>query len=135
GWYWGAIVILALLIALAIWQHNFLFALFLFVAGFLILFWGQQKPRMVTFSLTQEAFSFLHHSYPYHSLDHFGIVETDEEWPRLLIHRKHYIQPILSVHIPHDRVEEIRAFLKRFLREKEEMEPPLSDLFEKFLRF
>ena len=46
-WYWANIAVATVLIAIAIWQHNFLFGFFIFVAEILLLAWSQREPEKI----------------------------------------------------------------------------------------
>ena len=45
SWYWLSILLAVVILALAVWQKNFLFGIFVIVAEILILVWANREPR------------------------------------------------------------------------------------------
>ena len=54
SWYWLTIVVAVLLVALSVWQRNFLFGFFIVVAEVLVLLWGGRKPRTFAFTASEK---------------------------------------------------------------------------------
>ena len=49
SWYWMSIIIAVAIIAFAIWEHNFLFGIFIVIAEILLITWGNEAPRTIDF--------------------------------------------------------------------------------------
>ena len=53
SWYWLSIIVVAAIIAFAIWQRNFLFGVFMVIAEILLIVWANAVPKVFDFSLTE----------------------------------------------------------------------------------
>ena len=54
SWYWLSIIAAVVILGAAVWQKNFLFAVFVVIAEILMLVWAGRKPREITFSLNEK---------------------------------------------------------------------------------
>ena len=137
SWYWLTIIASALLIALAVWQENFLFAVFVVIAEILVLIWAGRKPRNITFSLSERGLAIEGaKSYPFRDIRAFSIDDEgfDLEWPHLILHFHHHFRPLLKVKLPKDRIEEARRALRTRVPEIPH-EGSLMDAIEHLVRF
>src|SRR3990167_3564751 len=79
SWYWISIIIAVICIGFAAWQKNFLFGIFVLVAEILILAWGNQKPAMFSFRLTEKGLYIGDRKFfPYTEIESFSRHNTDE---------------------------------------------------------
>lgn len=130
SWYWLTIIATIVLMALAIWQGNFLFVVFIIVAELLILFWGYKKPDVVEFTIDDKGFSIGENTfYSYNDLEGFAI-SGDE----LILKKKSKVSPYIKIIIPEKNAKRIRAFLERTLPEIE-YEESLVEHIGHFVRF
>lgn len=55
-WFWyGAVVIISLfLLAVAVWQANFLFIIFIIIATLMIVVWGKRMPKLIRSELGEK---------------------------------------------------------------------------------
>ncbi|MEK7077435.1 MAG: hypothetical protein AAB967_04375, partial [Patescibacteria group bacterium] len=120
-WYWGSIVIAALLLGASVWQRNFLFGVFIIIAEILLLVWGGKEPRTFEFTLNEKGVGVANQkSYPYADLDAFSVDEnTGSAWVRIIFRMKSRMKAPIFVNAPRERLEEIRDHLAAFLPEKE----------------
>ncbi len=138
SWYWWSIVITLLLLAFAIWQKNFLFAVFIFIAELLVLSWGSRKPQTIEFKLDEKGLTIggLKH-YSYADLKNFGASDlppTDEKLVELVLYFKRRLRPTMTVLVPRDKAIEVEAAMAKKVP-KIEVESTLLDALQKFFRF
>jgi hypothetical protein len=138
GWYWLLVGVSIILLLLALWQRNFLFAVFVLIAALLILKWGHHHPRYLDFRLTNDGleidkskfFPFDHLSgFATRRLDHY-----EEGLSEIILKKKHRLSTYLKVIAPTAKIEEIRIFLNKYLPEIE-YEESLTDHIARILKF
>ncbi len=127
----SAIVVLLLF---SIWQNNFLFGIFVIMAGGTIIFLSSQKPQDYKFKLTQDALMVGEGDeiYYYSGLSHFDIYRYSPEHQELFIVFKKRIRPNLSIRIHPRDVEKIKDFLSDKIPQKK-VEPSIFDIFSKII--
>ena len=135
SWYWISIIIAALMIAFAAWQHDFLFGFFIVVAEILFIVWGNREPSAVVFTVTDLEIDI--GGYKLHAMKEFESWSTDSigsEWAEILFYFRSKLRAPLKVIIPEERLEELRPRLRLVLKEVEH-EQTIIDSIEKFLHF
>lgn len=128
---WPALVIVGALIigAIALWQRNLLFAIFIGIAAVLMLVWGRRRPLRRAFALDKKGLHIDDRIYPFHDFSSFALYED-----ALLMHPKSRVRPYFSIIIPHDKGDEIREYLLVFLPEVEYTES-FVEIISHWLRF
>ncbi len=134
SWYWLSIILAVIILAIAVWQQNFLFGVFVIIAEMLILIWGNTRPRDVKFKITEKGINFGQHKFhPYGDFATFSIDEgVDGDWSEIYLVFKTKFHPPLNALIPNEKVESVRSRLKLFLKEIEH-QMTLSDALIRFL--
>lgn len=138
SWYWVSMFFAAALLAIAVWQKNFLFGLFIVIGEILFIVWGNRKPSMVKFKLTNKGILIGEQKlYEFKNLASFSInpeVEAESEWSNIILQSKNLIQPSLKIYLPKNKIVEIQKFLSSFIPQVEYKES-FIDIFEKLIRF
>jgi hypothetical protein len=135
SWYWVTIIVAALIIAFSVWERNFLFGFFIVIAEILVIAWGNQQPRMVSFALNDSELSIGEQKS--HSLKEFeswSTTEADETLIELMFNFRAKLRTPLKILAPQEKLEEIRKNLKPILKEVEH-QSTLIDAIEKLMRF
>jgi len=158
SWYWITIIIAALIIAFSVWERNFLFGLFIVIAEILVIMWGNQKPRMVAFTLNENGLEIgggsadagseggdgntSSNDVPagggkFHSIKEFeswSAAEVGDGLTELGFNFHAKLKVPLKILAPTASLEDIRKNLKLLLREVEH-QTSLIEAIEKLLRF
>ena len=129
SWYWLAVIIGVILTAVALWQKNLLFAIFIAIAIVMIVFWGRQKPRTIKYKLDDKGLYIDEKFYSFKGFDGFY---TDEEI--LVFKNKGRFSPYLKIQISSKDTEAIQKYLKPILSEIE-YEESLTEVLVKWLGF
>jgi hypothetical protein len=130
SWYWLTIILSLLVVALAIWQRNFLFAVFAVIAEVLIIFWGRRRPQKIEFQLNDKGLAIGDKTfYPYGGFLGFAFGENE-----VIFQKKNRFSPYLKVSVEESKSGEIKKLLSRYLPEIE-YEESLVDHIAKILRF
>jgi len=137
-WYLVLILVSLVIFIIALWQGNFLFAVFVVLASIVLISSGKRPPRHLDFRLTEEALIIDNKkAYLYEQLSGFAIHRLDsikDGLSELVIQRKHRLGAYLKILYPTAHTEEIRHFLNRHLPEIE-YQDSLSDHFFRWLKF
>ncbi len=137
GWYWLAIIVSAILVIFALWQKNFLFAVFMIVAALLALNWGRRAPRTFEFTLSEKGLDIGgRHRYAFEELAGFAIIPNPEntELAELILRTKNRLNSWVRIIIATERSEAIKGLLAKFLPEIEYTES-LTEHIGRILRF
>ncbi len=133
-WYWVSIIIAVLFMGAAAWQKNFLFGFFVLVAELLVLVWANRKPKLFWFTLGDHGLLIGEKSYPYADMDAFSYEKKDGDWDQIILKLRKRVQPTLRVSLSAEIAEEVRAALKKRVREVEHA-PSLIDVIEQVIGF
>lgn len=137
SWYWISIIIAAAIIALSVWQKNFLFGLFIVIAEILVIVWGNKTPRTVAFALTEQGIEIEGgKNYPFGEMDAFSVdvAHKDEPWDTVIFHFRGKFKLPLMVKLPKEKLEKTKESVKQVLKETV-YEPSLIDSLEKLIGF
>ena len=136
SWYWASIIAAVLILSFALWQKNFLFAVFILIAELLMLVWGNRAPQMITFSLDATTLTVGGKSrYALGDMEHFSVAEsTSTEWISLILHPKRGVRLPVTIHAPKSQLADIEKRLVAKMP-KAEHEESFLDTLEKFLGF
>ncbi|MEK9170661.1 MAG: hypothetical protein AAB674_03385 [Patescibacteria group bacterium] len=134
SWYWLSIIVTGLIILLAIWQKNPLFALFIAIAEIMIIFWAKEFPKTLNFKIDDKG---VHidkiKTYDYDDLKGFHIIEK-ENISELVLKTKNRLHPIIKIIIAKTNIVEIKDILNDHLPEIE-YEESLTDHIDRLLKF
>lgn len=136
SWYWVSIIVAVIILAIAVWQKNFLFGFFVILAEVLLLTWANREPQLVNFILTEKGLSVGDRKF--HAFADVESFSTDThegaDWPDLFFEFRRRLKPLLKVKIPKGRAAEIEKSLKTILQQTEH-EHSLLDTIEELIGF
>lgn len=136
-WYFGSIIIALALVAVALWQKNILFAIFIVIAELMVFFWGRQEPRQYTYTLSEAGLDIGGAKfYQYSELAGYAFVHDPRpgELSELVFQPKRRLGTYLKVFLPAETVETAKKFLTDRLPEIEYRESLAEHLMER-MRF
>ena len=137
-WYWATIGIAVLLLAGAVWQRNWIFAVFIILAELMMLVWGSHEPRMVPFSLNERGLTIGGSKfYPFTDIRSWSADTQgyfDPEWPEVILHFNDHFRLSLKIKSPLALLPEVERQFRAHAKE-EPFEPSFVDLIEKLLGF
>lgn len=136
SWFWLTIIVAVLVLALAVWQKNFLFGFFVVVAEVLILSWGNAEPRQIDFVLTEKTLVVDGKKhYNLNELANFSVDELEhKDLVPIFIHFKQRFRGPLRVHVFKDKLQSVRDLLGTGVKEVDH-EDSLIDSLEHLIRF
>ena len=138
-WYWVSLMVGIILIALAVWQKNLLFAIFIIIAWLVITSMANRFPTVWEFKINEKGINIALPNeksggkfYPYSEIEGFDIHPAGEDYQELILKTKSKLSPYLKINIHSADEEKIRDFLLKILTE-EEYEQSLADSFSKLI--
>jgi hypothetical protein len=125
-----------LLLALAVWQRNYVFAVFIVIAELMLLMWGSSEPPMVAFKLDQRGLTIgATKFYPFSDIKDWSADSQgffDPAWPDIFLHLKHHFHTGLRIKVPQVLLVDVEKILRAHAPEVP-FEPTMIDVLEKFL--
>lgn len=135
SWYWLSLILSIVLLALAIWQRNFLFAVFIVIAWLVVVNVAGRFPPVWEFKLSDKGISIGQNKfYSWNEIAGFDIHETGEEHKELIFKFRSKISPLLKVNFPKEMEEKISRFLSKHLP-RGEYKDSVADSLSKLVRF
>lgn len=113
GWYWISIIVAVILVAIAIWQRNFLFAIFITMAEVLVIVWGDKEPATYDFKINEKGLTIGKNLfYPHSHITSFSYTDRDHtEWADVVFYLDKRLQQQVKVHFPKNRLKELQGDL------------------------
>jgi len=118
-WFWALGIIGIAGAASAFLVDNLLFAILILLGTFTLAMFAARKPEDVTVTISKEGLSINNRLYPYSTLESFWI-SPDENPRTLLVVLKNPLSPQLGIQIEEVSPDNIRIFLNKYLKEKEQ---------------
>ncbi len=141
SWYWLSLIVSIILLALSIWQKNFLFAVFVVIAWIVIVYSANRLPNVWNFKIDEKGIEISlprtkdnQKIYPYSEIEGFDIHPASDQYKELVLKVKSKSSPYLKINFPAADQEKITEFLQKYIP-KEEYNESLADSFSKLIGF
>ena len=133
-WYWILGIIAFAISVLAFYFGNFLFAIFVLIAGFTIGIMSYKETKVVPIKVVYKGVIFDRQLYPWLSLRSFWIEDDHVHGARILLHPLSNFLPMIVIPI-NDEVDlnDVRDVLLEFLEEEYLQESILHKWFDKLI--
>lgn len=129
---WYAVVGLTalILVAVALWQKNFFFAVFVVIAAAVFIAFGKQRPPVVEFRVSGEGVSVGKRSFSYDRLESFAVRSRPNRLDEIILKQKTYVNPYLRLPADAKSARDARLLLRAALPEVEYQESLIDILSE-----
>ncbi len=135
NWYLVVGIIAAILVIAALWQRNFFFAVFILLAGALIITLGKERPRIIEFQVSAEGVAIGKRIfYDYDDLEGFDTKENPERLDEIILKRKSTINPFVKIPVDSQLLPRVIEVLKKNIK-RVEFDESLIDAVSDYLRF
>jgi len=125
-WFWALGIIAISASVAAIIYKNYFFAILILLGLFLLAFLALRKPQEIEVEVNEKGVRVDDLLYPHKNLKSFFVEEG-----KLLLHSNRLIMPIITLHFDEKTsADEIREYLKKYLKEEEMQEPFTNRLLE-----
>lgn len=130
-WVIGLLTVVSAVVA--IFMHNYLFAVFLIISGFCLILFTMRTPEVMTCIIERTGLTFGRDKYEWKEIKSFHI-KKNEPFAKLLIHTSKHFLPVYTIPLPQDLIEKVRQSLLNMVPNVE-MEESQSVLFMEKLGF
>ena len=122
--------------AFAVWQKNFLFAVFIFFAEIAVLILGHRQPETIKFKIDENGITIIDKIFLFNTLDKFFLRPDDEDknFEELILKKKTHFNPYLRIFVDAKIAPRVKETLSQKLTE-EAYEDSLLEAIFKWLRF
>lgn len=135
AWYLWFGIIAALLIIMAIFTDNYLFAVIIVLFTLIIFLHNWKRPEDIQFIFTPQALHVGEKKYPLKEIDHFWIVYEPPQVERIYFEFKSSLRPLLGIPMSGNNPLQIREVLLEYLPENLEREDePFADGMARVLK-
>lgn len=134
SWFWWSIAFAVAILAIALWQKNFLFAVFIVVAETMVVAWSNKPPTFFQLTLDEKGVSVGNSFYPYSDIEHFSVLEGSGEFAEIILKNKKRLSQFVTVRIDKNLLPKAKEILLTYLPEQE-YEEPLPDSLARVIKF
>ncbi|MBA3550747.1 hypothetical protein H0W32_00885 [Patescibacteria group bacterium] len=120
-WYWSLGIITICITIICLLFNNILFAIFILLSGFVTALYGGRSPELIHIELRPRGLVVKDKFYPYTTLDSFWVDEEDHP-QKVIFKSKKLLMPYIVVPVSHIHPEDIRMYLRMYLKEVEHHE-------------
>ncbi len=133
-WYWIFGIICIGSSILAFYFDNFLFGVFIVIAGLTVGMLSYRETKIVPIKIVHKGIVFGRHLYTFESYRSFWIEDEHIHGPRILLHPTSSIMPFVTIPINSEvDLNDVREVLLEFLEEEFLRESKLHEWFDKLL--
>ncbi len=133
-WYWILGVIVLGASVLAFYFGNFLFGIFIIIAGLTVGMLSYKETKIVPIKIAAKGIVFGRYLYPWLSYRSFWIEDEHTHGARILMHPVNSYLPLTVIPINEDvDLDDVRDILLEFLEEEFLAESPVHKWFDKIL--
>ncbi len=133
-WYWVVFILTFGLVVVAYFLNNFLFGVFVLIAGFTVALYGAKRPRTVRFAVLAQGIQVDKKIYTFRSLKSFWIHYDPPHKKEVSLVSKKLLVPRITLPLGDTDPNQVREVLIKFLREREHHESLVENL-AKYLNF
>lgn len=134
-WYLASIIIAAILLIVALWQRNYLFAVFIILAEIAVIIQANRFPPIWDFEIGGDGVKIGDKKFiTYGDIEGFDIHPDTEHYNHLVLRVHSRFRPDVKIRIPAAESGNIEARLLEIL-ERREYEPHPADALARFLKF
>jgi len=134
-WFWTIGLIAIVACGFAVWLHNYIFAVFIFISGATLIMFTMREPQETTFIIENSGVTLGRELHEWNGIKSFNIKNNEKDiYAKLLIETTKHFLPIYTLPLPKDKVEETKETLLKVIP-RSEIEESQSMLFMEKLGF
>ena len=135
SWYWLSVIVAIVLVFIAFWQRNFLFAIFVIIAELILIHFAGRFPIIWKFKLNKKGISIGEQKfYEFNQIECFDVHNYNEEFNQLIIKQKSKLSPYIKIFIHPEDEDKIKNLLLQYIPQRE-LEGSVIDSLERIIRF
>lgn len=127
---WTIGLVALLVFGLAVWKGSYLFAVFVAISGFTLVFFSVREPEEVSFSIETNGLTMGKDKYSWKNIKGFDI-KKEEDYNVLLIEINKYLLPVYTIPLPGELIPKVKESLLKVIPSKELQESKSMKFMEK----
>lgn len=136
-WFWISIIISIIILIIAIWQKNFLFAILIIIGEILILIWGNSKPKILKFKINNNGIHIGDYNF-YHFDNIANFSTTKSLMPNLDLIKfnfKNKFKFDILILVPENISNDVKIYLEQKNIFETEYDEHFIDFLQKMFKF
>lgn len=134
-WYLVVALVSGLLTLLALLQNNFFFAIFVILAGIMLVFLGKKRPKVVEFRITNNGIEIGNDiAYDYNELEGYTVREYPDRLNEIIIKKDSAINPFIKMPVDSQILPKATSKIEEYIPQKD-YEESIIDTFSDILGF
>lgn len=134
-WFWALGLITIVACGIAIWLHNYVFAIFIIISGCCLILFTLRHPQDVTYIIETKGLSMSKDLYSWKGLKSFNVKNNEVDmYGKLLIETGKHFLPIYTIPFPKELESQIKETLLLILP-RSEIDESKSMVFAEKLGF
>jgi hypothetical protein len=111
-WFWTIGLLSIVFCGITIWQHNYLFAVFILISGGCLIMFTMRPPENITFTIETQGLTMGREKYSWKRIKGFHIVK-DGPRSKLLVETNKYFLPVYTMPLPEELIKQVRENLTK----------------------
>lgn len=136
-WFWISIIISIIILIIAIWQKNFLFAILIIIGEILILIWGNSTPKILKFKINNNGIYIGDHNF--YNFDNIADFSTTKSlMPNLDLIKfnfKNKFKFDILILVPENILDDVKIYLEQKNIFETEYNEHFIDFLQKIFKF
>jgi hypothetical protein len=95
---------------LALWFHNYVFAIFVLISGVCLIFFSTREPHIMHFIIDNEGINLGRDTHPWKTITGFNLIEHDSRTKLIILTTKRFM-PMYTIPLPNELSQEIKESL------------------------
>jgi hypothetical protein len=134
-WFWALGLITIVACGVAIWLHNYVFAIFIIISGSCLILFTLRHPQDITYIIETKGLSMGKDLYSWKNLKSFNIKNIEkEQFSKLMIETNKYFLPVYTIPLPKEISKDVKETLLKII-EHSEIDESKSMVFAEKLGF
>lgn len=134
-WFWAIGLVTIVACGIAIWLHNYVFAIFLLISGGCLIMFTLRAPQEVKYVIETKGLTMGKDLHTWKSIKSFNIKKNDtDSSAKLLIETGKHFLPIYTIPLPKELAEEVKDTLLK-VATRSEIDESRSMIFMEKLGF
>jgi len=134
-WFWAIGLITIIACGIAIWLHNYIFAVFLAISGCCLIMFTLRHPPDVKYLIETKGLTMGKDLHTWKSIKSFNVKNNDkDEYAKLLIETSKHFLPIYTIPLPKNLIDEVKDTLLK-VTTRSEIDESRSMVFMEKLGF
>ena len=129
-WFWAVGIITICISVLSFVFNNSLFGVLILLSAGILIFYTIREPQEVAYEINKRGVVVGNDLHPYLTIESFWIETRNVPEPKIILKSKKAIMPYITIPLHEDSVDEVSAFLREFVEEKELSEPASHKVME-----